>query len=322
MAQKSKKLKADKFIALIKSGSAELSSPLIVLGKEELRAKRLVSWLLSRSFSGAETQQYFGSTLTAAKHLEPILQALQTPSLFNSLTVITVLDSDTIRKAIAEPLAAALEKPSSSVFVILLAKSINQKTPLLTRLRNSALIVELDELKGPTLERWIAKEAKQHAIKLSTPALRLLTDIYGNDCLAISQELEKLSLLSDPNQEVSAKDVEGIIFKAREHTSFELFSQIAKKNAVASLRLTEDLLNQGLHPLQLSAFLSRTFQSALVPETLNPWMKRNLSSALTNLSETRTLSALTVVRDLDLALKGSKLPPAIVLKNAVQSLAS
>ncbi len=352
-----KSISAEKFATQIKTRSAEfvanadslkilaelgISSPLLILGTEHMRVRRFIDWLRESAFKEAEFVSYLGTELGNSQVLENLKRGLENLSLFSKTQLVVIYQADEVKAQIAHALAPTLLLGARSNFIILTASSWNQKTSLLNDLSSSLLSLEMTELKGEPLNRWIQKEVRRiGASGIEPAAITQLVQCYGGDTQRLSQEIGKLSLLTDRGALISKKLVEQISYRTPERTSFELVNQLARKNIVGAVKLTEDLVLQGLHPLQLLSFLSKAFRTAAAnkgrtstsygedfagnpvhPELANPWFIRNLSAAISGFSEQELKAALETLKSLDLELKSSGLPPELSLSVAVQRIAS
>ncbi|MCC6221148.1 MAG: DNA polymerase III subunit delta [Deltaproteobacteria bacterium] len=344
-----KKISSDKFLSLLKSTqnlsdssalkrleNAGIVSPLIFLGGEDLRIKRLTDWICTKLFGNdSQVQRISAEQITSNKNVEPLIESLRSPSLFCDEDIIVISNAEQIKANIAKPLAEAILKRLTSTFVVVVTASLNQKTPLPYYLsKASGTLVEFSELKGQRLIDWITKEALRHneTFGIAPDAALLISQCYGNDLWIISHELEKLSLSLDKKETISLAMVEESLLQGPERTSFELITQIAKKHLTASIDLTHALMNQGLHPLQISAFLSRAFRTLIaikenetkhlsICQTLsNPWFMRNIQANLSAFSFAELVNSLKIISDLDFRLKSTGLPDELLTSLAIKRL--
>ena len=107
---------------------------------------------------------------------------------------------------------------------------------------------------------------------------------------------------------------------------------MSKKDvALANSRAT-DLLEQGLHPLQLSSLLSRSFrtmralksgsgQKDIGKDLASPWFAKKLMADARRFNEIELDTSLAILARLDEQLKSSQLNPSTVLGNAITKIA-
>jgi DNA polymerase III delta subunit len=316
--------------------AAGIRSPIILFGNQHIRTKRIIEWIKERFFSdaGSDYAAYFGSELTNKKNCEPILQSLLSQSLFSKETLIVIYDSDSVKAAGVKELADKLATPSDSAIVILTAEDAEKKTSLAGTLGANATRVEISELSGSILQRWVEKEASRFGAKgFEAGAVPLLIQYYGSDTTLLTREIEKLALLTEPGALVSKALVQQLSFQNPEITSFELIEKIARKDARAACVQALTLVDQGMHPMQLSHFISRCIRTALArgatdakeqlaTEFTNYWFTKNLGSAERAFNERDASYLLETLRELDFNLKDSKLDDRLALSIAVERLAT
>lgn len=323
-----KKLSAEDFARVLMKAQGEASAeaspgalfeahgignPLAIVGEEPLRVKRLVEYFRDNFFASdhVSSRVVFGSELSSAKKVKELQLSLISTSLFSKSELIVLFGADEIKAAAAKPLIEFLKAHKTlSSFLVMTARK--KKSKLLEMARTS---VTVDELEGNKLGRWIEKEAKRAgAAGIESDAIKALVQCYGNDLLTLSQELAKLSLLSEGK--LNKELVLEMATKRPERTSFELLTQIAAKKIPQALHLTEELLRQGVHPLQLNAFLSKAFRTMLLARSsrpaakeleglgkdlMNPWFMKRLPSE--RFTETCLQRCLNILAKLDFQLK-------------------
>ena len=314
---------------------AEISSPLILVSGQHLRLKRLVSLIREQLCPETDPSQglYFGTELSSASNVQHIVGDLTSLSLFSKDELIVIFDADRAKAAAQKAIAEILPRRSPSTLLILCTESLSKGGALLTAAGAEGTAVNFPELSGSSLERWIEREVKRIGLAkgISGPAKNLLIQSYGDDVTSLAHELEKLSLLTPSGQQIELNLVESISYKKSEQTSFELVKQIASKNSLAVMAIGTDLINQGLHPLQVSAFLHRSWRTmlgmadpgalSLPSELTNPWFSKQLRPLLRSFPVERLRTGVSLLAALDFKLKDSKLPPAAVLSLTLQRLA-
>ncbi len=344
-----KKLTAESFASLLKEVFFEnetpnlnpaqelttlgIKSPLIIVGEEAFRIRRLVEWIKKNCFikHGFDSfLNYYGSEISNIKKATNIANSFSSLSLFSSLEVVVIKQADKVKAANAKPLIEALKKTHPSCFVILLGEKINTQTPLLNNLTSSGTVVEVGKLDDRKLKRWIQNEAKASGATggVSEKVLRLLTESYGNDLLSLSQQITKLSLLADDSGKITEESANEIIFQSPERTSFELLASLSSRNLQKTIARTNELLQQGLHPLQLSSFLGRSYRamlalksesnpSALGKDLVNPWFAKKLKSNANSYKESELHQIVQRLISLDEELKSSSIQPNTQILNTL-----
>ena len=347
MPVKKGKLSAEQFVKMLKElkskssafdfaaleNSKELSSLIVIKGTERLRVRRLVQWVQETLFAEDKEScaKYFGSSLTTKASVQGIVSTLENPPLFSRAGMIVVYDVDKIKTASKNLLVDAIKSQKSPTLVLLTSGEANKKNAILSGLLSSATVVEIEELKGNKLLRWVEREikAKGNEQEIDREALALLAENCGADISLLTQEIQRLCLLTNRQEKITLGLVEEFLRKTSKQTSFLLLQHIAKKKTSSAVAAAEELLAQGLAPLQLNSFLSRAFrtmilakkQSSHLPQSLaNPWFLRNLRGSTNAFSSKELKDSLDIVKSLDAQLKSSSLPPQLLVSIAISRL--
>ena len=324
-------------------GQEQIRTPLVVVGNDRLRARRLVEWTKENLFSGMADGIgiYFGSDLGSAQSTDPIRNAVAAPSLFTPRQLIVIYDADKVKAAASAPLLAAFAKlgaASSSNLVILTAEGADKKGGFATEAARLGAVIRVAELHGESLIKWIHREAARHkvpggiTVTIDADGAEVLARSWGNDLTSLSHEIEKLALLADGEGKITRELVERLSYRTGEVATFELVRQLGRKNPLAAVALAQELVAQGSHPLQLSSFISRCLRTLLANhpdshgrahgELANQWFLKNIGGPGHQFSGPELTAAIRELAALDARLKDSKLDHTLALTRAAQAIAS
>lgn len=316
--------------ALSKSG---LSSPLLLATEEVVRAKKTVSWICDNLIDGQklQAQKYFGDDLRTKKAALEICNVLGAPSLFSPLQIAVIYKADKVRVAAADPIAKMLNSGGATGLLILVADKFNSKAAFFSRIAKVATVAEFTPLSNARLQKWIAKEAQSLGIAGVEPkAANTLIKALGGDLQLLSAQLSKLSLLCEPDETLSATLVERFVSFSPEVGSFDLFTAMANKNVIKAEVLLRKLITQGLHPLQISSFLSRCVRTLLAmcaretavhsKELSNPWFQRNMGKHSRAFSIQELRAATSEIASLDYLLKGGGVADDLSISSVVRKI--
>jgi len=309
----------------------ELKGPLLLLGNEELRIKRLISWL-AESILPKDTNivRHWGGQITSKAKVQDLKADLASDSLFSTNQCHIILNIDQIKAAQFSELEPALQQS----FVILTGKLEQKKGSAVEKLSKFSA-VKLEPLTGNNLVRWIAKEVSDLGVSgIDTNAAQLLARSFEGELDHLQTELAKLSLLTNKESTISLEMVQEHTQISIEKSSFDLLEAISKKDVASTLFLTHKLQAQGSHPLQLCAFLAKCYRvMAANQQTLsggptsssaelgNKWFISKLQSTMRRIGSTDVFRSLLILKNLDEELKGSSLVEQSVVDLAMQKLA-
>lgn len=143
--------------------------------------------------------------------------------------------------------------------------SLSQKRTnlLLNRLKKEKYAQEFELLNENGVWHFTQDEIKKRGGKIEPAALKLLTDIVGNDLWRMNGEIDKL-LAFAKNREISLKDAESLLKTKLEEDIFKLTDAIGQKNKKLALKLISDQLAFGTTPLELLSKIVWQFKNLLL----------------------------------------------------------
>jgi DNA polymerase-3 subunit delta len=309
-----------------------IHNPLVLITEESVRAKRTISWIENNFLADSqlEVKNYFGSELRTKNSVDTILHSLGTASLFSPTQIIVIHEVDKLRVAAADPLFTKFSKMTPASLLVLVSDKYNPKSPVFSRLPKEFTLTEFTALSDERLRKWIAKEAKALGIAgVEARAAQKLAQALGGDLSLLSGELAKLSLLCEPGENLGTALVEQYVQFSPEVGSFDLFAAIANRKSLKAEILARKLVTQGLHPLQLSAFLSRCVRTLLaqqsggIPiskELSNAWFRRSIGRHSRSFSIPELRAALKELAILDYSLKGDGFSDELSISLAIRKL--
>ena len=337
-----KKIAFKDLINSIKSAKSvdAVASPLIITCDQPLRIKRTIAWIRDKLFNSqndtdnGSTHYFFGTELTSEKHIQQIIDCAQTVSLFSPQQFIVVYEADKIKSPLTKNLIAALNTYKLPALIVFTAHEIS-KTNWLTKLEGNAVFCEIPKLSPQELREWILKEikSKKHLGGIAEDALTALMTLYTDDMFALSHEVEKLCLSVEPNEQITKNLVLWLSAKHTEKKSFDLFKNIASKNFLNVSFLLAELSRQDQHPLQINALLSRCFRTLLAQKSFqdiggtpphtelnNTWFYNNIKSCQSSFSTSDLISAIEVLKNLDLKIKSSSMDDLLEMNVALEKI--
>lgn len=302
-----------------------LSNPLAVSGKEFFRLRRVCS-LVAEALK-LPLSNYYPGDLTDSRVIEELKAEVRGGSLFSSSKVVAIFEADSIRQASAEKLTELFSPSASNILFIICYSSTKPKW-----LESEDFIIQ--SLAGAQLSRWIEKELErsEHRGGIEQAALNLLVSSFGEDAKRLSSEIAKLCLYVGEEERVQVPHVKELCLSGQGGTTFELLEACATENPTKALTVLKNLEEQGQHPLQILALLSKSIRTllakldkgsgALHSDISSYWVIKNTPVSQRQFSLEKLATALSRIAKLDLELKGSKREGIDLLKDFVISLSS
>ncbi|MBT9148908.1 MAG: DNA polymerase III subunit delta [Dehalococcoidia bacterium] len=148
--------------------------------------------------------------------------------------------------------------PESTVLVLLDGK-LTRANPLLKKLSPLANVREYVPLKGPKLQNWIRARVAGNGCEISPSALRLLTNLIGNNLWILSNEIDKLSLHAREGH-IEEDNINSLVSYARESDIFATVDAIVRRQMGRASLLIHQLLDEGSAPPYLLYMMTRQFR--------------------------------------------------------------
>lgn len=314
-------------------------SPVYLFTGEDIFRKRALSKQIINK-SGAD--EFNIAKEDAAKtDFGEIIALANTPPAFSSLRVIELNNIDKLRKdsKALKALVEYMQNPLESTVLILLhndAKKIKTDTSLKKSADKAGSVMDFSPLKGPALNTWITNVLKEKGLKADYAAVELLVDISGGDLNALTQEIEKLSLLKEDGT-VDAQDVISSIGFSGEENPFALSNAVMDCNKNETLKLIGKLFEQGEEPISMLNKISSCVQKMIRIKRLTNagwgqqqilsgaglmfWESRTVANARRFPSEDTLLKVLNRIIDADMQFKSSSgNNPEVMLKGIILTL--
>jgi DNA polymerase-3 subunit delta len=121
---------------------------------------------------------------------------------------------------------------------------INKSNSLLTTLSPISETYSLESPTRDTLSRWIKDRAQSKGSNINPAAIRLLSDLIGNDLWTLDSELEKLSLYAY-TESIGEHHVTALVSQVKEANIFNAVDSIINKKPSPALKFLKQLQKDG-----------------------------------------------------------------------------
>jgi DNA polymerase-3 subunit delta len=309
----------------------------VLVGTETFLIERAVSLLRKASVGGSGARGFnddlfHGAGLQGAK----VAAAAKTLPMMASARFVLVRNAQDAKADELDALAAYVADPSPTTCFVVTAEKLDGKTKLAKAAKSTGAWLGVEPLKAGLLDRFATGEAKRRGHVIEGPALAALVDATGNDLAAIDDAMERLSLYVGEGRSIDRAAVEAVVTRVRVDTIWALVDAIALKRTKKALEATLSMLADREPPLRMLGSVTRqvrlvakmkaALEDGMSPDQAvkaagaPPFKARDLADAAKKFSETDLRRALVLLRDADVALKGSKREPEIVMEETVLAL--
>lgn len=259
--------------------------------------------------------------LDASTDWQTIFSLCQAMSLFASRqTLQLTLPENGPNAAINEQLSTLVSLLHDDLLLIVRGTKLTkaqENAAWLTALASRAVQVTCQTPEQAHLPRWVAARAKQMNLQLDDAASQLLCYCYEGNLLALSQALERLSLLW-PDGKLTLPRVEQAVNDAAHFTPFHWVDALLAGKSKRALHILQQLRLEGAEPVILLRTIQRELlllvtlkrQSAFTPlrslfDQHRVWQNRRglLTEALTRLNDDQLWQAVRLLTQIELTLK-------------------
>jgi len=133
---------------------------------------------------------------------------------------------------------------------------IAKDNPLLKRLAPLSKVQEFPLLKDAKLQQWIHSRVASHGGSISPRAMKLITELAGENLWTLANEIEKLYLYAK-GRRIEEEDVRQLTSYAREASVFTMVDAIVERRAPTAMQLLHQLLTDGMAPPYLLFMITR-----------------------------------------------------------------
>ncbi|MBN9288179.1 MAG: DNA polymerase III subunit delta [Gammaproteobacteria bacterium 39-13] len=167
----------------------------LLYGAESFLIEESATLIRQRIRSLGEIEQVT-LTLDQSENAANVLNQLEQPSLFASIRLIEV-KFEKPNASLSSKLAKILENEHIDTYFIFHAGSLsrqNQQAQWFTLIEQKGVVIPHWPLSSLQFSKWVEQKAKQRGLSLSAQTLLLLVYHTEGNCLAASQEIERLAL--------------------------------------------------------------------------------------------------------------------------------
>jgi DNA polymerase-3 subunit delta len=300
----------------------------LLFGEESYLVERALATVLERlavAGKGLAVHVRSGDEHLVAR----VEEALRTRPLFGGRPVAIVHDVDVLPPAEQEGLLAALPGAEGG-HLVCVGRAPDLRRRLFAACVREGWGFEFRRLPLGRLPAWLREEAARRGHDLGTDAAEMLVELVGGDLGACAGEIEKLSLYVGPKAPIRCDDVAAVVGASRLRSAFELSDFLQRREMGPALAIVRRVLQQGERPIGLAALLAGQLRRMLVARSLAaagaspdevarrlrlpPWVADRITQGARRYGPHELEAAAAGAADLDVSLKSSRRPAAILLE--------
>ncbi|MEX2350187.1 MAG: DNA polymerase III subunit delta [Flavobacteriaceae bacterium] len=178
-----------------------------------------------------------------------------------SYQVIIVKEAQELARTI-ENLTAYCEQPQPTTILVLCYKykKIDKRKKLYKTIKANGVVLDEKKLYENKVGDWITRMLASKGYKISPKASLMLVEFLGNDLSKIAKELEKLTQILKPEQQITPELIEENIGISKDYNNFELQKALGSKDIQKAFRIINYFSeNPKDNPIQMTVALLYSF---------------------------------------------------------------
>ncbi len=269
-----------------------------------------------------DTEKEFNHRILYGKDIDVqtiISTAKQFPFMGERMVVI-IKEAQQLKKI--EQLENYLNNPHESTILVFCYKykSLDKRKSIYKTLSKKAVLFESKKLYDNQIPEWIVSYLSCKQYKIGHKATHLIAEYLGNDLNKVSNELDKLMIITPANSEITAESIQTNIGISKDYNNFELTNALAKKDILKCNRIANYFAqNPKNNPLVISVgVIFNFFQKILLYHTLknksnsnvarilkvNPYFIKDYQIAAMNYNKRKSMDIIGLCRTYDMKSKG------------------
>ena len=292
---------------------------LFLTGDEPFYIDRICEFIINNILEKEEKE--FNQSILYGKDIQ-VTQIIEEAKQFpfgSEKRVVIVKEAQEIRKI--EQLESYLDNPQLSTILVICYKykKIDKRKTFGKKLITKSLFFESKKLYENEVPNWIENYVSEKGFRIEEKAKFMLTEFLGVELSKISNELDKLILLTN-NKKITSKDVEENIGISKDYNIFEFQEALGSKNILKSYKIVNHFAsNTKKHPLVLIiGILFSFFQKIMTYHHIsdrrrgnianklgvNPFFINQYSLAARNYPQKKLYNIFSYLKEYDLKSKG------------------
>lgn len=306
------------FDHLEKIGPAGLAPVYLFTGEELYFADRALSVITDKTLAGApkdfNLDIFYGKDSKAA---EVAAQASTLPMMADKRLVI-LKEADKLRDL--RELKEYLQAPSPDCVFTMLAMGADRskERTLSDMLPDSAVFVHFWRPRDYEIPDIVQKLVRSSGFNIDRGAVAYFSETLSGNVALMEAELNKVFNLIGERRHIKEEDVRESVGDFGLPAVFELSDAAAAGNASKAVETLERLLRDGEEPLKLLAILSGNWRKMAAGDELPAGAGRKSSAR--KISDDEAVRAFGCLMKADRDLKGSPVPPRLVMERLVLEL--
>ncbi len=333
-------------IAEIETGKAR--PVYVVLGEERIFADRVVAAARRHVVDAATAGFNIDAFEAGESPIGRILESANTMPMMSKKRLVIVRgierlekagdDDDTkrIKTSPSDALADYLASPSPASCVLLVGSKVDGRRRLANTAKKAGVVVTCDLLRPHQLPGFLREEAKRRGHAMAPDVADAVVDLVGGELSGLLDVIERLSLYVGKGSPIGEDAVHACVARVRVGSVWGLADAVAARDRATAIRLLDENFDPRDRGLPLLGLLASSMRKMLKMRALlatgaspedaakyagvPPFRARDTANQARRFGEGELERVIAVFAEADMALKGSKRAPQLVLEDAILRL--
>jgi len=191
---------------------------------------------------------------------ERVIGMAETLPFMTERRVILVEDTGWFKNGCAEIEEYIENGVCETTTIVFCESAIDQRIRLVKTVTQNGMVSQFMRQTDETLAKWVCGKLKSSGSPISYENAAYMVDVVGNDMLALSNELEKLSAYC-LDRTVQKEDIDAICTRSLEDRIFEMCDEVALGNRQKAMSLYYDLVGLRESAYKTVTLITRQFET-------------------------------------------------------------
>ena len=182
-------------------------------------------------------------------------------------SVVVIRNFDKVKEDELDLVLDYLKRPSSHSVVVFDAPALDQRRKISSALMKACRVVRMDHPGEKDVEDWARGYIQERGSRIERAALGDLIGLIGNCMSRLASEMDKLIAYAGSDA-IDKRAVEQLVPRVREHSNWDLWRTIQKRDREGSIRLIRRLVEDGQEPIAIIGALASLYRKMLIAKDM------------------------------------------------------
>ena len=177
-----------------------------------------------------------------------------------------------------------INNPFTDVYLVFIVRKekLDDRKKIVKELKKNSTVIECNKILSHNLNNYLRNYINENGYNIQNDALSLLIEKSSSNLSNLINECNKIFLYKEDDKNITAIDVDNLVFKNIEDNIFELINAILEKNKEKIINIYNDLLLKGEEPIKLIVMIANQFRLILQVKLMikNGYKEKDMASII------------------------------------------